>query len=417
MKRFFTQCVMLFVIVAAPKKATSQEPPIYNFSISTLESGTANTTGAVYRFYDVYTNLDALVTVSGMSAGITLKNIDRTADGYQEAFQPEYRISGNTNGYIDFSIVFVSSGTSTPVAQPTVSATGLDIDGSPKEDGNLYEYNQIDMGGGAYEYNSYNSQIILSQTGTAITGANATGVLFGALVDTTAKEVMFSVTATNLSSMTYRVGADNQSSSTSTRYASLYYKKFTYQHFPLAISNLVSFDGTVANSNVKLNWELAVTNNYKDVVLEKSNTSSNFSAIMVYSLDGTEDENNIFSYTDNSLSGDMVFYRLKATDMSGKVEYSNILSFRMNADAKKELKLYPSVINSYTTVNISVTQKAEAVLQVTDMSGRMVKQQQLMLNAGVNNVTVNGFERYLKGNYIVSVRTATDMFTQKILVQ
>lgn len=417
MKRFFTLSVMLFVIVAAPQKATSQVPPIYNFSSSALESGTANTTGAVYRFSNVYTGTDALVTVTGMSAGITLRSIDRTADGYQEAFQPEYRISGNTNGYIDFTIVFVNAGTSTAVTQPIVSATGLDIDGSSNSGSNLYEFNRIDMGGGAYEYNSYNSQIALSQTGTAITGLNVTGVLFGALVDTVAKEVMFSVTATSLSTMTYRVGADNQTSSTSTRYASLYYKKFTYQHFPLAISSLVSFDGAVTNNNVKLNWELAVANNYKNVVLEKSNTSSNFSAIMQYSLDGIENVGNKFSYTDNNLSGDMVFYRLKATDMSGKIEYSNILSFKMNANTKKELKLYPSVINSYTTVNINVAERTGAVLQVTDMSGRMVKQQQLMLNAGTNNITVNGFERFLKGNYIVSVKTSTDMFTQKILIQ
>lgn len=417
MKRFFTLSVMLFVIVAAPQKATSQVAPIYNFSNAVLISGTANTTGAVYRFSNVYTNTDALVTVAGMSSGITLRSIDRTADGYPEAFQPEYRISGSTNGYIDFTIVFVNAGTSTAVTQPIVSATGLDIDGNINGGTSLYEFNRIDMGGGTYEYNTYNSQIVVSQTGTAITGLNTTGVLFGALVDTVAKEVMFSVTATSLSTMTYRVGANNQTSSTSTRYASLYYKKFTYQHFPLAISSLVSFDGAVANSNVKLNWELTFANNYKNVVLEKSNTSSNFSAIMEYSLDGIENEGNKFSYTDNNLSGDMVFYRLKATDMSGKVEYSNILSFRMSANTKKELKLYPSVINSYTTMNINVAERTGAVLQVTDISGRTVKQQHVMLNAGTNSITVNGFERFLKGNYIVSIKTSTDMFAQKILVQ
>lgn len=417
MKRFFTLCVMLFVIVAAPQKATSQVAPIYNFSNAVLESGTANTTGAVYRFANVYTNTDALVTVAGMSSGITLRSIDRTADGYQEAFQPEYRISGNTNGYIDFTIVFVNAGTSTAVTQPIVSATGLDIDGNINGGTSLYEFNRIDMGGGTYEYNTYNSQIVVSQTGTAITGLNTTGVLFGALVDTVAKEVMFSVTATSLSTMTYRIGSDNQTSSNSTRYASLYYKKFTYQHFPLAISDLLSFDGIAGNNNVKLNWELAEANNYSKVALERSNTSSNFSTVAEYVLNVTEEGDNTFSYTDNNLPGNMVFYRLKATDQSGKVQYSNILSFKAGSNTNKELKVYPSVINSNATISISVAQKAEAVLHVTDMSGRMVKQQQLMLNSGANSITVNGFERYLKGNYIVSVRTATDMYTQKILVQ
>lgn len=98
MKRFFTLCVMIVVIITAPKKAISQQPPIYKFNNSVLQSGTANATGAVYRFANAITGIDALVTVTGMSGGISLRNIDRTADGYTEAFQPEYRVSGNTNG-------------------------------------------------------------------------------------------------------------------------------------------------------------------------------------------------------------------------------------------------------------------------------------------------------------------------------
>ena len=417
MKRLITFFVMLFVIVAVPQKATSQVPPIYNFSTSALESGTANTTGAVYRFSNVYTGTDALVTVSGMSAGITLRNIDRTIDGYQEAFQPEYRVSGTTNGYIDFTIVFVNAGTSTAVTQPIVSATGLDIDGSSNSGKNLYEYNRIDMGGGTYEYNSYNSQIILSQTGTAITGANATGVLFGALVDTTAKEVMFSVTATSLSTMTYRIGADNQTGSTSTRYASLYYKKFTYQHFPLAISNLLSFEGTAGNKNVKLKWELASASTYKKIVLEKSNNATDFSQVMEYQIASSEGNTKDFDYTDNTITGDIVFYRLKATEGSGKIEYSNILSFRFDGKIKEQLKVYPTVITSYATACLYVTEKTGAVVQVTDISGRVVKQQQILLSAGSNNITVNGFEQFLKGNYIVSVRTNGSVLAQKVIVQ
>ncbi len=417
MKRFFTQCVMLLLIMTATQQSIAQVAPLYSFSSSALEFGTANTTGAVYRFSNVYTGVDALVSIEGMSSGITLKNIDRTADGYSEAFQPEYKISGNSNAYIDFTIKFVITTTSTLVSQPLVDATGLDIDGNGGSGPNfLKEFNRIDMGGGAYEFNSFNNQIVVSQTGTAFTATNTTGALFGALVDTTAKEVMYTVSATGVSSMSYRVGSDNQTSSTSTRYASLYFKKFKYQHFPLAISNLLSFNGSCDNNNVSLKWEM-VANKYSKVILERSNNAADFTSVADYILDVPEGTRKDFRYTDSEISGNAVFYRLKSVNETGHIDYSNILTFRLNNGIMKGLNVYPTVIQSYATINIQVSERENTSLLVTDMFGKKVMQQQLLLNAGTNNLTVNGFEKFLKGVYIISLRTGSGIFSSKVVVQ
>lgn len=415
MKYIFTLCVMFLFAQTLPKSALSQQAPIYKFESGVLESGTSNATGALYRFTSSYTGIDALVSIEGMSTGISLQNIDRTADGYSEAFQPEYRISANTNAYIDFKIRFVTTGTNTSVSQPIVSASGLDIDGSSKNSAYLKEFNRIDMGGGTYEFNSYNSQVVVSQTGTAFTGANITGILFGALVDTAAKEVMFTVTSTSVSSMTFRVGANNQTSSAATRYASLYFKKFEYQHYPLAISNLLSFDGFAKDNNATLQWEM-MANEYSKIVLERSSSSSDFNKISEYTLVADDDNRKVFSYTDYNIPESVVYYRLKATTKSGHIEYSNILSLHF---AKKitTLNVYPSVIKSTATVNIISKEAVKATLFISDLSGRIVKQQTLILNAAINNIRIDGLDKFSKGNYIISLRTGTDLFTRKVIVQ
>src|SRR5580765_5291938 len=67
--------------------------PLYKFKNPTLISGTGGQINAVYRFPGVKTtggNLDALVKIQNKVGNITLDNIDRTADGYAEAFQPQY---------------------------------------------------------------------------------------------------------------------------------------------------------------------------------------------------------------------------------------------------------------------------------------------------------------------------------------
>jgi hypothetical protein len=403
--------IVCFVIVA-PKKSQAQTAPIFNFNSWSLESGTALTSGAVYRFANVASGVDALVTISTVTAGITLRNIDRTIDGYGEAFQPEYRVNASTNGYIEFQIRFVNSGGNTTSPRPLVSATGLDIDGSPNGSTSLKEFNRIDMGGGTYEFNTYDSEITLSQTGTAITGNNYTGTLFGALVDTTAKEVMFSVTNTNVGTMTYRVGANNQNSSTSTRYASLYYKKFTYQHYPLAISGLMSFEGLAVNNKVKLSWELAA-NKYSKVVLEKSNTSSNFTK--VYEANSGSFASS--GYTDADIQGGQFFYRLSATNLEGKTEYSSIIAVKVNGFEKQGMNVYPSLIQSGATVAVELKEKTEGVVLVSDLSGRIVKQQKVNLQAGSNSIAVDGFDNFSSGNYIVALRTPAVVYSRKVVVQ
>lgn len=415
MKKCFTLCVM-FLVAAVAKNAYSQTAPLYNFTSYTLDSGTALTTGAVYRFSNVHTNVDAFVKVTGMSAGMSLRDIDRTADGYGEAFQPEYKVNGTTNGYIDFKVTFVIHNTSTPVLQPLVTATGLDIDGSTNSGKTLKEFNIIDMGNGVHEYNSFNSEIMISQVGSAFTGANYTGVLYGALVDTAAKEVMYTVRSSNVTSFTYRVGADNQTTSNSTRYASLYFKNFTYQHYPLAISSLLSFDGYTTRDKVNLNWELALDGN-KELVLERSYTSADFSAIASYQLTPSAGKMKRFNYTDNEVSGGMVFYRLRSKTESGKVEYSNVLSFKMATSIVNKLSVFPTLVQHTATVSIQVPEQTTGYLQVTDLNGRAVKQQQLALKEGVNSISVNGFDHLPKGNYIVSVRTGQELLSKQVIIQ
>ena len=125
------------------------QAPLFKFVNPTLVSGTDRQVGAIYRFSGVIPNVDALVEVKAISSGMSLRNIDRTADGYPEAFQPEYRINANVAfGYIDFRIRFVQSGTNTSRNMPMVEASGLDIDGGTSGGNTIREFNQIDMGGG-----------------------------------------------------------------------------------------------------------------------------------------------------------------------------------------------------------------------------------------------------------------------------
>lgn len=412
-------CALVFATSVITTAAHSQAP-IYKFKNPTLISGTGGQAGAVYRFPNVYTsgtNYDALVTIQNKVGSISLQNIDRTADGYDEAFQPEYRVGASSNAYFDFLITFVLAGTNTPASQAMVDVSGLDIDGSLSGATSLKEFNRIDMGGGICTFNYLGSQLTLSQIGTAYDGSNFTGVLFGALVDTAAKEVMFSVSNVNVTSFTFRAGANNGTTGSSTRYASLYFKTFNYPDLAiLSAKNLASFSGVADGDKAKLTWALTPDNTADKVVLEKSSTGGNFQPVAEFWINADGKTQNNFNYTD-SKGTDAAYYRLKVIGKDGKMEYSNILVFRSQETTTNPMTVYPSLVQSAATVSLTSAGKENAVIIITDMSGRTVKQQNILLQKGTNSIQLSGFDQFRKGNYIVSVNTAQQKFARQIIVQ
>ncbi|MBL7708143.1 MAG: T9SS type A sorting domain-containing protein [Chitinophagaceae bacterium] len=422
MKAIFTRrvnsLILCFLASLVLTGNASAQAPIYKFQSPSLVSGTDKAVNAVYRFPNVTTGYDALVQITNMSAGIALRNIDRTIDGYGEAFQPEYRVNANTNGYIDFLITFVLTGTSTAASQPFVDVSGLDIDG---DDGvapnNLREYNRIDMGGGTYSFNTTVSHLSISQSGTAYTGTNVTGVLWGALVDTSAKEVMFTVTNTNVTSFTYRVGAFNNSSSTGTRYASLYFKKFYYAPFPLAIPSLINFEGTRNGNGIAFKWDFSTTEGLDRCLLERAVATGIYSAVADFEYTGENAFEKHTTYNDNSVSKGNYNYRLKMIGKNGEIKYSSVLAFKTGAENdSQELNVYPSVISSSFTARFNADRSEPAQLQIVDYSGRSVYSKSVVLVQGQNNISVNDFTA-ARGNFVIVVRKGGKIYSQKVIVQ
>ena len=106
------------------------------FQNSRLESGKAGADKSVYRFPNVKTGFDALVTIKGRSSTkVALVNIDVTASGHSKAFQPQVTYNGGTvtgrvKWYMDFEVVFVQAGTTKRSKLSEIDVTALDIDGN-----------------------------------------------------------------------------------------------------------------------------------------------------------------------------------------------------------------------------------------------------------------------------------------------
>ncbi len=410
----FLKSTITFFVLFLVTSITATAQPDYDFRNAKLVSGILNEEGAVYLFQNVKPGVDAFVTLNKITNGITLVDID-AGSGYDEALQPTLDVQPKKKGYVEMVIDFVYAGTNKPYLQKEVPITCIDVDGSTDADGKgnpLYEFDEIDMGPGSYiNYSMTGFELDVKQNANWVTGTNKAGVDYPGR-DTTAKQVMFTVVNSNISTATIRVGVDNdKSDATPIRLRSVYFQKFFYANGLLSVPSLRSFVGVSKANGVTLTASFASTNSLRQVVLERSLGNSSFSTIS--ELTSLTDLS--FSFTDNAAG--VVYYRLKLTGLDGQISYSSVLRFTGNEMSQKEFKVYPSVTSGAVTINITASKAESSSFQLLDVSGRVVYQQPMQLQAGNNANIVNAPSNLNKGNYIAMVKTADKIYSQQIIKQ
>ena len=116
------------IIVFDPGSGLScNEPPLFNFNIQTLEQGSPGQVGAIYRFSNVASGVDAKVRIIDIN-NATLDDIDENNLSNSPANFSPFFTAQSGGGYIDWEISFVQTGTNNPVKR-NFALTGLDIDG------------------------------------------------------------------------------------------------------------------------------------------------------------------------------------------------------------------------------------------------------------------------------------------------
>lgn len=402
---FLELCVLLISFA-------SNAQPDYTFNSPTLISGVDRQIGAVYKYYDVKPGVDARVTISDISAGVSVVDID-AGSGYVEALQPTLKVDSNVRGYLEMLVEFLYAGTENAYVQTEVPATCIDVDGNLA----LHEFDQLDLGSGAYcQYMMLGNQVNVTQSGNWFTGSNTAGIEYPGR-DTSARTVMFTVVNSNIASCIIRVGADNLSGPTQQRLRSVYWKKFEYTNSFLGKSALLDFRGYKKDSHVELQWNLAEKNNVSRVIVERGNSNNVFQPVGEVWTNVSKTVSNSFRFLDEGKATGTLFYRLRVISANGTEELSTIIAFREAANTKQDFRIYPTVINSTATVNVKTGNAGTGTLDIVDLSGRTILRHDITLQNGENNISVTGFDKLLAGSYVAILNSGGNHYTQKFIKQ
>jgi hypothetical protein len=178
---------------------------------------------------------------------------------------------------------------------------------------------------------------------------------------------------------------------------------------------LTSFNASVSNNDVVLNWVTASELNNSGFEVEKQVGSGqsavgNWEKIGFVEGNGTTAETNYYSFEDKNLSSGTYQYRLRQIDFDGSFEYSNVIEVEI--DIPNEFSLsqnYPNPFNPSTTIQFSIPQPVNVKLTVYNLLGeRIALLLDRYLESGTHSVTFSA-EDLNSGLYFYKIEA--DKFT------
>lgn len=405
--------------------AFSQSTGELVFKNSTLKSGVAGQDGAVYRFANVTTNIDAFVTITDRSdSKVKLESIDLTNTGWDKAWQPQVTYNNGTvprslDWWMEFEVSFWDTKNNKAAILKNFDLSGLDIDGNGDR---IREYISF------FKQKSYTleNRSLLGATNCILNllGINIGGKRFdGPLrtwdgIDPTATDVMVTNRYENASSLRIRTGATSTgNSSAADRMYALWFKSFTYENPVTVVLPVVltSFDARLDAKKVVLNWTSAQEKNFSHYVVEKSSNGSDFNDAAIVFANGSETSSASYSYHDlNTASKGVVYYRLKMVDIDKNVKYSSTRIIRFGEE-KEQLSIvtYPNPVTTELRITIpSSWQNKSVSFDIYNANGQMVKR---VLSTKAAQTQVMMVNDIANGIYIVKASNGTESATQRIV--
>jgi|CXWL01.1.fsa_nt_gi hypothetical protein len=428
LKQNLLKFVLFISMTASGVLAQAQTSAELKFENVSLQSGSAGANGAVYKFPMVNNDLDALMTITGRSSSlVTINNIDIPSQGFAKAFQPQIKynngnVTGATTWWIEFQIQFVNKNTTIPAAINNFHVTGLDIDGNNDK---LKEWDAF-YGGNSYTTENNTQLAVSNVTGTinlpSLAGKQFLGTSIDhSGIDTAATELMTTVSYTNTSSITIRLGATTTgSASNANRMYSVWFKDFAYTAPQTLPVKLTSFTAMLNNnSKVDLKWSTATETNLSHFIIERSTDGTNYGdAGMVFAYGNTTAKSE-YTFADNisNIQSGVVYYRLHSIDVDGKNQYSDVRIIRISKQAENNITIltYPNPVSNEVRITIPANwQNKKVVYELFSVNGQAARKIETASSGQTETLNISNLN---SGLYIVKVTCEGKTAQQKIVKQ
>ncbi len=158
----------------------------------------------------------------------------------------------------------------------------------------------------------------------------------------------------------------------------------TITNKPLPIS-LVSFDATVQNGIVYLNWKTSSELENDFFLVERSRDGVTFESLAKVDGAGTTKESMSYQVADNNPYRGTSYYRLSQTDFDGSTAYFRVVLVRVEGFGEVT-KLYPNPVDKDDQLHVDFFAEEDGPVKISivDPAGRTTESAPIEATAGVN---------------------------------
>lgn len=320
--------------------------PELEFKFYALESGSAGSVGAVYRFPDVHENTDAIVEITDIYRA-SLVHLDVTNVGTFNAFQPQVMLNNfgdYQDGYIDFRIRLVEAGTNNPSDIEIWTATAIDVDGDSESVRESIGLSIPD----AYALESPTDLELAStpiQDNMMIFEVSSVGNAEGISLTNTEFMMYSAFLSRNVFDYRARVIIGEE------KFGAAKSRLFSLNFNPCLIENFeqvntfpvewLDFTAVAIDNKVKLEWATSSEINNDFFVIQRADDGMLFEDLGDVKGSGSTNETNFYQFEDPLPVQGRTYYRIKQVDFDGSFAYSPIIS-ATTTNNRQAVEIFPN---------------------------------------------------------------------------
>jgi hypothetical protein len=178
-------------------------------------------------------------------------------------------------------------------------------------------------------------------------------------------------------------------------------------------TDIISFTGKKEAGVNRLQWTTGTEDGLVRYVVERSLHGGSFQAIATIKGYNNHDALNTYSFTDAGAGDKAAQYRIRLS-ATGREKFSRILSLSAGGTTPVQLT-NPFFEQLQITFNAPQSDLLQLVL--LNMNGQVVRQQQLLASAGINQLTLRNTHALPAGLYTLQVRGTILTASQRVLKQ
>jgi len=175
-------------------------------------------------------------------------------------------------------------------------------------------------------------------------------------------------------------------------------KVTSFSTFFIAESGMTLLPVVIKEMNVNwlgnqasVSWSTVTETNTASFDIERSTDGRKFTIVGNVRTKGNSNVLNSYRFNDASvatLSSPIFYYRINVKDLDGKSAYSNTVSLSRGGNSFF-VKAYPNPVKSTAMLNIFSDKNEKITWQLTDVSGRTIRNNVNQINKGQNNIIID----------------------------